>query len=309
MNLNYLRYFQVLAEMRHYTRAAKSLHITQPALSNAIHSLETELGVPLFVRDGRFLSLSPYGQLLLPHVTRIFAELEQGVSSIEKCRLQESRTVRVSYIDLLETCLIPELTQSLTREEGIHSLKLELCHATTGAAKERLRQGTLDFAFCLGEEEMDGLEWMPVQRIPFVLITPEGHPLGQREAVSLEEIAAYPFLSYSAESGMHLRLERGWKNQGISPTRAGEGYNEMDLIGMVLHGKGISLLPNISLLALFPVCVVPVQDLPEACTVCLAWESGGKRGEAAEHFLTFCRKHYGSATEQAFSPLIKSEER
>ena len=91
--------------------------------------------------------------------------------------------------------------------------------------------------------------------------------------------------------------------------RQGEGYNEMDLIGMVLHGKGISLLPNISLLALFPVCVVPVQDLPEACTGCLAWESGGKRGEAAEHFLTFCRKHYGSATEQAFSPLIKSEER
>ncbi len=161
------------------------------------------------------MRLSPYGQLLLPHVNQIFEELEQGLSSIE------SRIVRVSYIDLLETSLIPELPQSLAQEEENQWFQLELCHATTGAAKERLRQRTLDFAFCLEEEEMEGLEWMTVQRIPFVLIAPGDHPLGQREAVSLEEVAAYPFLSYKGESGMRRPIERAWKNRGISPIRAG----------------------------------------------------------------------------------------
>ena len=66
MNLQYLRYFQVLTEVGQYTEAAKQLYITQPALTNAIHALEEELGVPLFLRKGRRLELSPYGRLLLP---------------------------------------------------------------------------------------------------------------------------------------------------------------------------------------------------------------------------------------------------
>ncbi|MEF9877662.1 MAG: LysR family transcriptional regulator, partial [Gordonibacter sp.] len=61
MNLSQLYYFKKLAELQHYTRAAKELFITQPTLSDAMSSLEKELGVPLFRRDGRNVKLTPCG--------------------------------------------------------------------------------------------------------------------------------------------------------------------------------------------------------------------------------------------------------
>ena len=65
MNLSHLRYFVELAHTRHYTRAAEHLFITQPSLSHAISQLEGELGVPLFEKNGRSISLTQYGKQFL----------------------------------------------------------------------------------------------------------------------------------------------------------------------------------------------------------------------------------------------------
>ena len=63
MNLNYLRYFRVLAKLEHYTKAAEELSITQPSLSHAMSSLEKDLGTYLFERDGRNIKLTKYGKI------------------------------------------------------------------------------------------------------------------------------------------------------------------------------------------------------------------------------------------------------
>ena len=63
MNLNYLRYFRVLAKMEHYTKAAEELAITQPSLSHAMSTLEKELGTYLFEKDGRNIKLTKYGKI------------------------------------------------------------------------------------------------------------------------------------------------------------------------------------------------------------------------------------------------------
>lgn len=65
MNLDYLRYFVKLAELRHYTKAAEQLRITQPSLSHAIRLLEDELGVPLFEKTGRNTTLTSFGEEFL----------------------------------------------------------------------------------------------------------------------------------------------------------------------------------------------------------------------------------------------------
>ena len=65
MNLTHLRYFVELVNTRHYTKAAKNLCITQPSLSHAIAQLESELGVPLFEKDGRNITLTRFGEQFL----------------------------------------------------------------------------------------------------------------------------------------------------------------------------------------------------------------------------------------------------
>ena len=76
MNYQSLIYFKRVAELQHYTRAAKALYMTQPALSKAIRNLEEELGASLFRREGRNVVLTPYGSLFYEYVKRSVEEMD-----------------------------------------------------------------------------------------------------------------------------------------------------------------------------------------------------------------------------------------
>ena len=80
MTLLQLQYFQVLARVLHYTRAAEELHISQPSLSYSISELEKELGVKLFEKENRKISLTAYGEQFLPYVQRSLALLDEGAA-------------------------------------------------------------------------------------------------------------------------------------------------------------------------------------------------------------------------------------
>ena len=101
MNLSQLYYFRKLAELQHYTKAAKELYISQPALSDAIKSLERELGVPLFKREGRNVRLTRYGREFADYVGRALrdylAELaaETDVDMMLQKRYEKFRKIGV----------------------------------------------------------------------------------------------------------------------------------------------------------------------------------------------------------------------
>ena len=84
MNLQHLRYFVTLAHMRHYTRAAQALAITQPSLSNAISLMEEELGVPLFAKSGLGVALTRSGEEFLEHTERALRTLDEGVAAVRR---------------------------------------------------------------------------------------------------------------------------------------------------------------------------------------------------------------------------------
>ncbi len=76
MNLSQLYYFRKLAQLEHYTKAAKELYITQPSLSDSISSLEQELGIALFQREGRNIKLTKYGREFYQYVCSALIALE-----------------------------------------------------------------------------------------------------------------------------------------------------------------------------------------------------------------------------------------
>ena len=91
MNLYHLRYFVTLAHLEHYTKAAEILAITQPSLSHAISSLEKELGVKLFEKDGRNVVLTKCGQAFLTDVEQSLEMLDSSVNRLQMTGLGEGR--------------------------------------------------------------------------------------------------------------------------------------------------------------------------------------------------------------------------
>ena len=101
MNLDHLRYFVKLAEVRHYTRAAEQLCISQPSLSHAINQLESELGVPLFERTGRNTTLTRFGEEFLECAQRSLGALDVGIDSLQRSAKGEG-IVRLGFLRTLE---------------------------------------------------------------------------------------------------------------------------------------------------------------------------------------------------------------
>lgn len=96
--MHQLRYFQTIAELKHYGQAAERLHVSQPALTKAIHKLEQELDVALFIRSGRSIDISVYGQAFLPYVERALKELEQAKNQLQGMKNPLHGTVRLAFL-------------------------------------------------------------------------------------------------------------------------------------------------------------------------------------------------------------------
>ena len=108
MNLDYLRYFVKLAEVRHYTKAAEQLCISQPSLSHAIRQLEEELGVPLFEKTGRNTALTQFGEKFLDCARRTLLTLDGGVEALRRSARGEG-LIRLGFLRVLGIHYIPQM--------------------------------------------------------------------------------------------------------------------------------------------------------------------------------------------------------
>ena len=117
MNLFYLRYFVTLARVKHYTRAAEQLCITQPSLSHAISQLENELGVPLFEKSGRNTTLTRFGEEFLVCAEHTLSTLDAGVSSIRKSARGEG-LIRLGFLRTLGVEFIPRLAAGFLKKNA-----------------------------------------------------------------------------------------------------------------------------------------------------------------------------------------------
>ena len=106
MNLYHLRYFVTLAHLEHYTKAAELLSITQPSLSHAISSLEKELGVRLFEKEGRNVVLTKCGRAFLEDVEQSLALLDSSVNKLQLTGSGEGQ-IDVAVLRVLSTDLFP----------------------------------------------------------------------------------------------------------------------------------------------------------------------------------------------------------
>ena len=98
MELLQLQYFLLLANQQHVTRTAEILHISQPALSVTIKKLESELGVSLFVRKGRNIALSPYGEAFKQYVEEAFFSLENGRRMLSRMKSTDAHTLNLGLL-------------------------------------------------------------------------------------------------------------------------------------------------------------------------------------------------------------------
>lgn len=261
MNLDYLRYFVKLAEVRHYTKAAEQLCITQPSLSHAIRLLETELGVPLFEKSGRNTALTRFGEEFLDCARRTLATLDQGVTSLRHSAQGEG-LIRLGFLRALGTEYIPKLAAQFLAANPGKNIRFEFHTDRTQALLEGLLQRNYELIFCSRPAPELHLNAVAVTRQDLVLIVPKSHPLAARHSVDLAEALAYPQICFSRSSGLRDVVDALFAAAGGAPEIAYETEEDQVIAGLVAQGFGIAVVPYMDLLLKLNLSILQISAPP-----------------------------------------------
>lgn len=261
MNLDYLRYFVKLAEIRHYTKAAEQLCITQPSLSHAIHLLESELGVPLFEKSGRNTVLTRFGEEFLDCSKRTLATLDQGIASLQHSAQGEG-FLRLGFVRFLGIEYIPKLAAQFLAANPNKHIQFEFHTERTQALLQGLLNQTYDLVFCSKPSPELHLTAVPVTQQDLVLIVPKNHPLSKQHSVDLAETLPYPQICFSKSSGLRDVIDDLFATAGGMPQVAYETEEDQVIAGLVAQGFGVAVVPYMDLLLKLDLSILQISAPP-----------------------------------------------
>jgi len=232
-----------VAALRHFGRAADSLHIAQPTLSSQVQKVEAALGSTLFERTGRRFLTTPAGERVLPMIHELLvlaSRMESRASSISDPR---RRPLRVGIIPTLGPYLIPHLLPAMKAMGGDGTFSIS--EHPTASLLHSLQEGTLDAALVSLPIRVDSLECMPLFEEVFRFIAPRGHSLACGDRLVPAKLCACDMVLL--EDGHCLRdqaISLCNRRGGSTPRLVAASLETLKYL--VAAGEGYSLLPQLA---------------------------------------------------------------
>jgi LysR family transcriptional activator of glutamate synthase operon len=296
MELRQLRYLVALAEERHFTRAAAREHIAQPALSQQIRRLESELGLPLVERTTRSVSITDAGAALVARARRILAEVDAAHAEIERLTGLETGHVTVGSMHTMGPV---DLSLALAIFHQRHpGVEFTVREQSSEELAEMLRVDELDLAFLSVTERIEshGLGLHQLVSEELAVILPPGHQLARRRRIRMAELVGEQFISYREGARLRELLVTAGHHAGFQPEVKLESNESQRIRQLVARGLGVAILPRSD--ASSPGATVAVVTLIEPALhrdITLAWRDGRRHSPAAAEFLTLALETFVDA--------------
>ena len=232
LHFQHLAYLREVARQGSLTRAAEVLHVSQPALSQALGELERRLGIVLFERAGRQRRLTAAGQEIVGFAEQVLAQAAALQRRLDAQRSGEGGSLRVGMIDAASLYVLPDVVRRY--REAYPGVDLRVAVATSGELTRRLRSFELDLAFVVGPVEEPDLRSSAVQREPLhVYAPPDDAGDGQTAH----------WVLYPEGSRTRRIIDEAFARVGLRPAVTLESGNPAVLRQMVAMGLGWSVLP------------------------------------------------------------------
>jgi LysR family transcriptional regulator, cyn operon transcriptional activator len=215
MELRHLRYFIRAAEFLHFTRAAESLYVSQPTLSNHMRQLEEEIGCPLFDRLGRSVRLTQAGQLLLDHARKAVREVELSRGEISELLGLMRGELRIGTTHIFSQYLVPaSLAAYISAYPEIH---VQVQWGTSLEIERGVLTGAIDFGLAFLPPESNEIESEELFSDQVVLAVSGSHPLAGRTSVSIAELAEVPLALLGPTFSTRRLVDLQFAKANISP--------------------------------------------------------------------------------------------
>ena len=275
MTLNQLKYFIAVARCLSFTEAARSLFMTQPALSRQIQAMEAELGTQLFVRDKKTLKLTPGGSALYRKLPDFLREYDEMMAETRHANRGFEGQLRLGILDIYDASeLFPPVIGHFQKEHTGILLTME--RFSLGELPERLYEGKLDIICTYGFSLFDKPDLMTVnvQKYDSCVLLNRNHPLANKPDLTLDDLRQERFvqLGSKASSEGHQYIANLISRGGISPDVLYVNKNE-DVLLWVEMGDAVAITSNRTIERHNPRVVLRELNMPEVKghDITMAW--------------------------------------
>ncbi|MGE5702955.1 MAG: LysR family transcriptional regulator [Clostridia bacterium] len=293
MELRQIQYFIEVAKLEHMTEAAHALHVAQSAISRQIFNLEAELGVDLFIREGRNVKLTPIGRRFLAHMEQAMQVIGEARKEIEEFLDPERGVIRIGFPSSLAAYTLPTVISAFrgkyphagfALQQGAYRMLVDAVH-----------KGDIDLALIgpvpTQEKQIKG-EILFLENI--VALLPTEHPLAKQGSLRLSELRDDSFILFP--SGFILReiVVNACRESSFEPRVDFEGEDIDAIKGLVAAGLGVTLIPEITLIDSLPRSTVklPISEPSITRTVGVITPTNRQLPPTAQLFYRFLKEFY-----------------
>jgi DNA-binding transcriptional LysR family regulator len=246
MELRHLRYFVAVAEALNFTKAAENLRLAQPSLTRQIKDLEAEIGVRLFDRSGKRISLTQEGESFLLDARRLLAECVQSVQAVQRLSRGEASQLNIGYIANVYHELLPATLGTFRR--ACPRTALNLFDMTPAEQYQALDKHKIDLGFVCFRTRSIGsdLHWESVGHDVLMVAVAAGSPLAKKTKIDLKDLESMFFVGMSEKTypGSNDWLINACREAGFTPRILQDADREPAVISFVAAGLGVALLPE-----------------------------------------------------------------
>lgn len=286
MNLQQLYYFRKLAEVQHYTEAAKALYITQPSLSDSIASLEHELSVSLFQKKGRGVQLTKYGQEFYEYVNQALGILEHGIAAVREKSDSVTGTIDIGCIPTLLGDFLPNALDLY--HEKCPQVSFNIFYEKSIPVAEGVSSGTYDIGLCSMVENKDDLVFVPITYQELVVIVRNDHPLAVHDSIELTALKGYMLSTYRDTIPIGKTISKILKEKGMEAVYSYD--DEISIAGRINHSSKTAIVADTPFLKQFDnLKKIHLTDVPK---------------DTRMLYLVYSKKNFITAAVEAFANFM-----
>lgn len=263
METRQIQYFLEVAKREHVTEAADALHVAQSSVSRQILNLENELGVELFIREGRSVKLTPLGRIFFERMKQVWNMMEDAKREVEESLNPEKGTVRIAFPISLAAYTLPSIIYAFRTRYP--EAKFQMSNALYHDLIEGVITGEFNLAMMApmpNLEKEKKIKGATLFTENIVALIPIHHPLANRKSIRLRDLKDDPFCVLPEGFVFRDQIVQVCQEANFSPKIALEGKDIDALKGLVSAGLGVALMPEMTLVDNTPrsTVILPLTD-------------------------------------------------
>ncbi len=244
-DLNDLQAFRAVAELGSFRKAAEAVNISQPALSRRIDKLEEALGVRLFERTTRSVTLTTIGRVFAPSAEQLLDDLDVALLGIRDVSSSRLGHVTIACVPSVAYYFLPNVIANYRRR--FPRIRVRLLDASANEVLGAVISGEADFGVSFMGSQEPEIEFKLLLQDRFVAACRRDHPLARKKRVTWSELYEHEYVSVGKTSGNRLLLDQALSAVAPSAPSVCETRHVTTMLGLVEAGLGVAAVPSMAM--------------------------------------------------------------